>query len=132
LHPNPKSESSKPSEPLKREITNLGDERLLPLIGELTDARPTYGYRRITALLRLKTSEKINPKRVYLLMRQKHQGLRINVLKSLTYILNYLVATDNEDGSGKDRVNNDSYPKQNWIFVFPNGPSAKINLPLFD
>ena len=65
-------------------------------------------------------------------MRQKHQGLRINVLQSLTYILNYLVATDNEDGSETDRVTNDSYPKQNWIFVFPNGFAAKINFPLFD
>ena len=37
---------------MKREIVRLGNERLLAVMRELTDQRPTYGYRRITALLR--------------------------------------------------------------------------------
>ncbi|MGE0529630.1 MAG: IS3 family transposase, partial [Bdellovibrionales bacterium] len=57
-------------EPMKREITKLEDGRLLPMIRELTDQRPTYGYRRITAILRRKTGETINAKRVYRIMRQ--------------------------------------------------------------
>ena len=55
---------------MKREITKLDDERLLPLIKTLTDKRPSYGYRRITALLRRQMSEPINAKRVYRIMRQ--------------------------------------------------------------
>jgi transposase InsO family protein len=57
-------------EPMPRQITKVDDARLLPLIKELTDDRPTYGYRRITALLRRKTDEKINAKRVYRIMRK--------------------------------------------------------------
>jgi hypothetical protein len=45
-----------------------GDDELLQAIGQLTDARPTYGYRRITALLncarRASGAELINHKRV--------------------------------------------------------------------
>lgn len=55
---------------MKREITKLGDGRLLPLIREITDQRPTYGYRRVTVLLRAKTGEKINAKRVYRIMKR--------------------------------------------------------------
>jgi transposase InsO family protein len=65
---------------MKREVTKSDDERLLPLILALTHQRPTYGYRRITALLRRDMKEKINAKRVYRIMRknklclQKHTG----------------------------------------------------------
>ncbi len=49
-----------------------GDAELLAAIRQLTDARPTYGYRRITALLnrarRASGAEPINHKRVYRLM----------------------------------------------------------------
>jgi putative transposase len=57
---------------------------LLPMIREITEARPTYGYRRVTALLNLelKKHEKmaINHKRVYRIMKhnclllQRHTG----------------------------------------------------------
>ena len=51
-----------------------GDGELLPLIRRLVDQRPTYGYRRITALVRrdlAKSKEPLpNHKRVYRLMRQ--------------------------------------------------------------
>ena len=51
-----------------------GDEEVLPLIRRLVDQRPTYGYRRITALLRrnLAKNDRVLPnhKRVYRLMRQ--------------------------------------------------------------
>jgi putative transposase len=39
-----------PSSP-RSSYRKADDEMLLPLVRELVDARPTYGYRRITALL---------------------------------------------------------------------------------
>jgi len=64
------------------------DEWLLPMIRELVDAHPTYGYRRITALLnrRFRTNGEplVNHKRVYRIMAsshlllQKYTGKRIN------------------------------------------------------
>jgi putative transposase len=49
-----------------------GDDELLAAIRKLTDARPTYGYRRITALLnrarRASGAEPVNHKRIYRLM----------------------------------------------------------------
>ena len=53
-----------------------GDDELLQAIRQLTDARPTYGYRRITALLnrtrRASGADPVNHKRVFRLMRQAH------------------------------------------------------------
>jgi len=64
------------------------DEWLLPLVRELVDERPTYGYRRITALLnrqfRKAGKPRVNHKRIYRLMRsaklllQKCTGRRID------------------------------------------------------
>ena len=45
------------------------DRRLLCLIREITDERPTYGYHRVTALLRHKTTATINHKRIYRIMK---------------------------------------------------------------
>ncbi len=49
------------------------DEILFPMIRELIDARPTYGYRRITVLLNRKLASigepRVNHKRVYRIMR---------------------------------------------------------------
>jgi putative transposase len=63
-----------------------GDDELLAAIRQLTDARPTYGYRRITALLnrarRASGTEPVNHKRIYrlmakgLLLLQPHVGHR--------------------------------------------------------
>jgi transposase InsO family protein len=63
-----------------------GDDELLAAIRQLTDARPTYGYRRITALLnrarRASGIRPVNHKRVFRLMAQAklllqpHVGLR--------------------------------------------------------
>ena len=51
-----------------------GDDELMAAIRQLTDARPTYGYRRITALLnrarRASGIEPVNHKRVFRLMAQ--------------------------------------------------------------
>jgi transposase InsO family protein len=51
-----------------------GDDEVLAAIRQLTDARPTYGYRRVTALLnrgrRALGAEPLNHKRVYQLMAQ--------------------------------------------------------------
>lgn len=65
------------------------DEAYLPVIRELADERPTYGYRRITALLnrRLVPTGKppVNHKRVYRIMKinhlllQKHTGRPIRL-----------------------------------------------------
>lgn len=53
-----------------RVVTKLADDELLPLIKEVCDQRPTYGYRRITTLLCRKTLKSINAKRVYRIMKQ--------------------------------------------------------------
>ena len=57
--------ATKPRGPYRRQ----GDDELLQAIRQLTDARPTYGYRRITALLnrarRASGAEPINHKRVF-------------------------------------------------------------------
>lgn len=56
-----------------RTITKEDDLWLLPMIRSITDERPTYGYRRVTAILnsRLQKMDKsrVNPKRVYRIMR---------------------------------------------------------------
>ena len=49
--------------------TMAQDEEITLVIRQLVDERPTYGYRRITALLRKKLNQAVNPKRVYRLMR---------------------------------------------------------------
>lgn len=55
---------------------NIDDEWLLPLIKEITDSRPTYGYRRVNAILNLKlmamNKEKVNHKRIYRIMKENH------------------------------------------------------------
>lgn len=60
-----------------------GDDELLAAIRQLTDARPTYGYRRITALLnrarRASGAEPVNRKRVFRLMAQGKLLLQPNV-----------------------------------------------------
>jgi len=67
-----------------------GDAELLPLVRRLVDERPTYGYRRITALVNrelVSTGEPpINHKRMFRIMRQngmllaRHTGRRIGRL----------------------------------------------------
>jgi putative transposase len=56
--------------------TKKDDQWLLPLIRKLSDQRPTYGYRRIGALLniQLQTAGKVpvNHKRVYRIMKQSN------------------------------------------------------------
>ncbi len=50
------------------------DNELLPYIREIIDIKPSYGYRRVTALLNRKlmenNQEKVNHKRVYRIMKQ--------------------------------------------------------------
>ncbi len=43
---------------------------LLGRIRELVGARPSYGYRRVTALLNRELSERVNPKRIYRIMKR--------------------------------------------------------------
>ena len=66
--------------------TTVGDKTLLPLIRRLVDERPTYGYRRITALLNRALAAEARPsanhKRVFRIMKRhglllaKHTGRR--------------------------------------------------------
>ena len=53
----------------KRKRNNSRDQSILALIRKLTEERPTYGYRRITALLRKRSNQPINAKGVYRLMK---------------------------------------------------------------
>lgn len=43
---------------------------LLARIRELVGVRPSYGYRRVTALLNRERTERVNPKRIYRIMRR--------------------------------------------------------------
>jgi putative transposase len=73
--------------PKRTTYDKADDVRLVPMIRELVDLRPTYGYRRITALLNRKlvaTGEsRVNHKRIYRIMElhgwllQPHTGRRI-------------------------------------------------------
>jgi len=72
---------------VKRFYNRKDDERYLLLIREMVDDRPTYGYRRVTALLnrRLRSEGEatVNHKRVYRIMKkhrlllQRHTGRSI-------------------------------------------------------
>ncbi len=72
--------------PLRGPQDREGDDALLADIRRLVDARPTYGYRRIAALMRRERAAAglppVNAKRVYRLMRknglclQRHTGRR--------------------------------------------------------
>ena len=70
----------------RRRYRKAEDTSLLPLIRRLVDERPTYGYRRITALVNREFAAEgaapANHKRVYRLMKihglllEKHSGRR--------------------------------------------------------
>ena len=72
---------------------------VLPLLRRLVDARPTYGYRRITALVKRQLAAegapRANHKRISRLMKvhglllEKHTGRRPNATKPL--ILRHIV-----------------------------------------
>jgi putative transposase len=73
--------------PKRAAYCKTGDAELLPEIRALIDVRPTYGYRRITALLNRKLGTdgrpRVNHKRIYRIMHQqgmllqRHTGHRI-------------------------------------------------------
>jgi putative transposase len=79
-------ERQKVDRPIRGPQTRPGDGELAADIRRLVDQRPTYGYRRIAALLkrerRAADQEPVNAKRVYRLMRkhglllQRHTGRR--------------------------------------------------------
>lgn len=48
------------------------DEAYLTHIRKITDERPTYGYRRVTAQLNRERKERVNHKRIYRIMRINH------------------------------------------------------------
>ena len=55
---------------MPKKIEKEKDPMLLSFIREITDERPTYGYRRVTALLKKKSQGNVNHKRVYRVMCQ--------------------------------------------------------------
>jgi len=77
-------EKKKEAMRIRRHYQKPDDEKYLILIRRICDERPTYGYRRITAILNRQLKEKgesgVNHKRVYRLMKihdlllQKHTG----------------------------------------------------------
>lgn len=60
----------------KRYGVRRDDNEYLPLIREITDNRPTFGYRRVTAVMNRvlvqKECHRINHKRIYRIMRANH------------------------------------------------------------
>ena len=80
------SGSAKPPRPKRGRYQMAQDAAVLPLVRRLVDARPTYGYRRIAALLNRQLAAAGEPpanhKRIYRLMKvhglllQKHSGDR--------------------------------------------------------
>ncbi len=58
---------------MKRIIKKKDDDQILEAIRTVTDERPTYGYRRVTAMVRKSLEKPLNHKRIYRIM--KHQGL---------------------------------------------------------
>ena len=73
--------------PKRTTYDKADDARLVPMIRELVDLRPTYGYRRITALLNRQLvaagEPRLNHKRIYRIMElhgwllQRYTGRRI-------------------------------------------------------
>jgi len=80
-------ERAKPDRSLRSSYRKPDDSRVLLLIRELVDARPTCGYRRITALLNRRLvvagEARVNHKRIYRIMQlhgmllERHTGRRI-------------------------------------------------------
>jgi transposase InsO family protein len=58
--------------PRKRYNTKPDDEQYLSLIRKITDEKPTYGYRRVTARLNRECIHRVNHKRIYRIMRANH------------------------------------------------------------
>ena len=66
------SQKIKEDQPVPRKVNKESDAPILAEIKEILKKRETYGYRRVTALLRPKFSAPINAKRVYRIMKQNH------------------------------------------------------------
>ncbi len=68
------------------------DDKYLALIRNITDERPTYGYRRTTILLRRELKERVNHKRIYRIMKinhlllPKHTGRPTHLHEGTSYI----------------------------------------------
>jgi hypothetical protein len=60
------------------------DEKYLSHIRKITDARPSYGYRRVTAQLNREISERVNHKRIYRIMRTRNWGFTYVPMKTVT------------------------------------------------
>ena len=86
LHDRLRHDQLRPGAKPRRRYHKAQDAAVLPLLRGLVDQRPTYGYRRITALLNraraLQGAPPVNHKRVYRIMRdhalllEKHTAQR--------------------------------------------------------
>jgi hypothetical protein len=63
------------------------DIRLLPLTRQLVDKRPSYGYRRITALLNRRPQDedlpKVNAKRVLCILEKRGLALQRHIVRQV-------------------------------------------------
>lgn len=57
---------------MKNEEPRLSDSELIEEIKDITGKRPTYGYRRVTAMLRKRPVPRTNHKRVYRVMKENN------------------------------------------------------------
>lgn len=55
---------------MRRFIRRRGEQTVVPLIKQVMEERPTYGYKRVTAIMNRRFSTRYNKKRVYRLMRK--------------------------------------------------------------
>ena len=58
-----------------RKRKTVDDSADLSLIRQVTDERPSYGYRRVTAILKHREKRQINYKRVYRIMKENSLSL---------------------------------------------------------
>lgn len=97
---------------IRQERVLIQDQELLPSIRRITDERPTYGYRRVTVLLRKSLNQLINPKRVYRIMKehnlllQKHdkRPVRVHDGKIITLKSNLRWCSDHFSKIGRAHV----------------------------
>jgi len=76
LHTSRSNQYTRGKEKRRRYTPRFDDAQYLPLIRKITDERPTYGYRRVTALinryLREHNEPVVNHKRIYRIMKINH------------------------------------------------------------
>lgn len=94
----------------------LREEELITPLKALVSERPTYGYRRIWALLRAKLKKRINHKKVYRLMKQENLLLTRAPRKP----------TRNHDGMVVTASNNQRWCSDAFTIQCENGDAVNV------